>query len=589
MRVSPRKIFLLLNLSIMITLLSYGCGKLRPQPPEPEKMSVFTTVAAVGPIEVTLADIERDFITANGKSPSVDLTPERALENTFKTIQNRLVFYLEGVAAGWDRDLELVAGIDWTFRQWIGQRFAQNWDPNDPIVISETEIAALEPLTYEKVTLRMMTLPTVSEAQQARSSVSDKDDFGKISTVISVDPLAAKGGKIESPIWRGQETFFTNDTMEKIFVYPEGALTEPIKTSFGWSIFLVEKREPLSDPEIEQRKRLFHDTLYKEKYLTELGKVYMKFPLNYDPSELRTEIFSGYSPDHVVAAIGALEITAQDLRHYESRMGGFGKDSNIDWKEVLEGLASVWTLYLEAEERGLTETNEARSAIGWTRRNRVGEKYRLSLKAKEASDEQLWDYYREEVAREWGESGAGWYEVTEMRTAKLEDAKKARSYLSVGESWKAVFDRYNVESSLEPNGDLGRQFIAAMDWQLYSLLSSVDIGYSTEPLKREDGTFSVFLPMKWTGSNVKTFQEVRDSVLKSYLEARDVREQRRILKAGQIKYPLQIMEKDLAVSKSRELLERAWSRESSGGEGGGHGAPVSGGHGAPASGQPSPH
>jgi len=107
----------------------------------------------------------------------------------------------------------------------------------------------------EHLFLRQLILPTEGQAREARERLLKGADFFALSREHSRAPNAANGGGL-GWVRRGQ---LPPEFEEALVGVPAGGFSQPVKSSAGWHVFFVEKKQQGSDPARRQEvsQRLF--------------------------------------------------------------------------------------------------------------------------------------------------------------------------------------------------------------------------------------------------------------------------------------------------------------------------------------------
>jgi peptidyl-prolyl cis-trans isomerase C len=103
----------------------------------------------------------------------------------------------------------------------------------------------------EEVRARHILVPTEAEAKAIIAQIMKGESFEKLAKEKSKDPGAAAQG--------GDLGYFSKDQMvpefaEMAFKLPEGTISDPVKTQFGWHIIRVEDKRSKAPPPFEQVK-----------------------------------------------------------------------------------------------------------------------------------------------------------------------------------------------------------------------------------------------------------------------------------------------------------------------------------------------
>lgn len=122
----------------------------------------------------------------------------------------------------------------------------------------------------EEVRARHILVPTEAEAKTILSDLKKGGNFETIAKEKSKDPGAAAQG--------GDLGYFTKDQMvpefaEVAFKLQKGALSDPVKTQFGWHIIKVEDKRSKSPPPFEQVKDQVETFVMRKAQAEYVGKL----------------------------------------------------------------------------------------------------------------------------------------------------------------------------------------------------------------------------------------------------------------------------------------------------------------------------
>ena len=122
----------------------------------------------------------------------------------------------------------------------------------------------------EEVRARHILVPTEAEAKGILTDLKKGGNFETIAKEKSKDPGAAAQG--------GDLGYFTKDQMvpefaEVAFKLQKGALSDPVKTQFGWHIIKVEDKRSKSPPPFEQVKDQVETFVMRKAQAEYVGKL----------------------------------------------------------------------------------------------------------------------------------------------------------------------------------------------------------------------------------------------------------------------------------------------------------------------------
>jgi parvulin-like peptidyl-prolyl isomerase len=101
----------------------------------------------------------------------------------------------------------------------------------------------------EHLFLRQLILPSEGQAREVRERLLKGEDFFALSRELSRAPNAANGGAL-GWVQRGQLPPEFEGALAGV---PAGGFSQPVKSSAGWHVFFVEKKQQGSDPSRRQQ------------------------------------------------------------------------------------------------------------------------------------------------------------------------------------------------------------------------------------------------------------------------------------------------------------------------------------------------
>ncbi|MEJ2718423.1 MAG: peptidylprolyl isomerase, partial [Deltaproteobacteria bacterium] len=111
----------------------------------------------------------------------------------------------------------------------------------------------------EEIKARHILLKTQAQANRVLQQIKEGKDFAELAKKYSIDPAAAKGGRLELPDGREwlPKGSFEASFDHVLFGIPKGGIGGPIKTQFGWHILKVDdKRQPKARSFVEVRNMI---------------------------------------------------------------------------------------------------------------------------------------------------------------------------------------------------------------------------------------------------------------------------------------------------------------------------------------------
>ena len=133
--------------------------------------------------------------------------------------------------------------------------------------IYDESVAQNKPV--EEVSARHILVETEDKAKEVLAKVKAGTDFAELAKAESKDPGAADGGSLG---------YFTQDQMvpefaSVAFKLEKGALSDPVKTQFGWHIIKVEDKRNKPVPSYEQVKEQIQTFVVRRAQSELVGKL----------------------------------------------------------------------------------------------------------------------------------------------------------------------------------------------------------------------------------------------------------------------------------------------------------------------------
>jgi len=119
----------------------------------------------------------------------------------------------------------------------------------------------------EEIQARHILVKTEAQANKIMEQLKGGADFTELAKKNSIDPAAAKGGKLEMPDGRD---WLPRGTFEKsfehaLFKMSKGQVGGPVKTQFGWHILKVDDRRQPDTPGYVQVRSMIKNRLQDQR------------------------------------------------------------------------------------------------------------------------------------------------------------------------------------------------------------------------------------------------------------------------------------------------------------------------------------
>ena len=136
------------------------------------------------------------------------------------------------------------------------------------VEVTEEEVAAYyeahqaELETPETVTLRQILVPTLNEARDVkRRLLKEPRSFTALAQTLSRAPEASGGG-LMGTFARGQ---LPPELEKAAFDLPEGGVSDPVQTSFGYHVLRVDSRQSARRPTLDESRNEIRSRLRRDK------------------------------------------------------------------------------------------------------------------------------------------------------------------------------------------------------------------------------------------------------------------------------------------------------------------------------------
>ncbi len=228
-------------------------------------------LAQVGNYNVTREMVDNIIATIPEENRVPFLTPD-GRKKILDEIVSFILFAEAAKADGMDKDPAIMTRLDYTKTEYLAKEYFRRKTANNP-TSSEEELMSYykshlsEFKPPEEIKARHILVKTEAEANKILDELKKGADFSELAKKYSIDPAAAKGGKLE--LMDGRD-WLPRGTFEKsfehvLFKISPGQVGGPVKTQFGWHLVKVdEKREP-ETPSFAQVRSFIRNRLQEDK------------------------------------------------------------------------------------------------------------------------------------------------------------------------------------------------------------------------------------------------------------------------------------------------------------------------------------
>lgn len=359
----------------LVMLLAPGAwGGQAPAPATPEQPDPAAVIATVNGEPIHLEDLERLLgdmhkEAAEGARRAPDL--ERVV---FRLVNDKLLAQ-EARALELQREEPIPTRLA-ARRQRLaveGLEREQIWSRAAP---SDEEIERAFRDEYRRVSFLILTARERAEAERLLAELKQDADFAALARQHSIDPYAARGGRVENVA----RIDIPHELAADVFAMEAGGLKGPFLTRLGWSAIRVEsfaEADPARRDALSDSLRDMLRFRKAEKLREELAaRLRASHPVRIDAAALAAIVPERLpdgrlapklgSPGAVVAWVGDRTLTAEQLA---TALGGRWKGvanqaaAQAATPLVLERLIQEELLRLEAAARGYADAPEARRAL----------------------------------------------------------------------------------------------------------------------------------------------------------------------------------------------------------------------------------
>jgi len=239
------------------------------QTPEPQTGG--DVLAQIGNHRITREMLDNIIATIPEENRVPFLTPD-GRKKILDEVVSFTLFAEAAKAQGIDKEPNVATRLSYVQTEYLAREyFRRQLEKTSPV--SEDELMAYykEHLSEfkppEEIQARHILVKTEAEANKILDQIKGGADFVELAKKFSIDPAAAKGGKLE--LIDGRD-WLPKGSFEKSFEYavfkiPKGQVGGPIKTQFGWHIVRVDDRRQPETPAFVQVRAAIKNRLQEQK------------------------------------------------------------------------------------------------------------------------------------------------------------------------------------------------------------------------------------------------------------------------------------------------------------------------------------
>ncbi len=236
--------------------------------------------ARVGDTDITLDAVRREALAEGlAEDPSAVAPGEPAYEEALEALIEQRLLALEAEARGYDETEEARKRIAAARERILGNILVETAVSEavtdrsvERVYEEQTRLAP----RVEEVRARHILVNTREEAEEAARLIDQGADFAQLAVQISQDPATRlEGGDLGYFTATGILPIFA----EIAFATPDGAVSAPFQSEFGWHVLKVEDRRTQPRPELEEMRASIMRFLTLQAIQTLLEEIRAEHPV----------------------------------------------------------------------------------------------------------------------------------------------------------------------------------------------------------------------------------------------------------------------------------------------------------------------
>ncbi len=228
-------------------------------------------LATVGNHTITRQMLDNIIATIPEENRVPFLTPD-GRKKILDEVVSFMLFAEAAKAEGMDKEPAIKTRLEYTQTEYLSREYFRRQAAKMP-QISEQDLESYykEHLSEfkppEEVQARHILVKTEAEANKVLEQAKTNKDFAELAKKYSIDPAAARGGKLE--LQDGRD-WLPKGTFEKsfehaLFKISKGEVGGPVKTQFGWHVLKVDDRRTPETPSFVQVRAMIKNRLQDQK------------------------------------------------------------------------------------------------------------------------------------------------------------------------------------------------------------------------------------------------------------------------------------------------------------------------------------
>lgn len=216
--------------------------------------------------DVTKTEVDRMWagLFPAGQAPELEAMQPQMRDKILRGVMTERLLLGEALKQGVDKSDAVAKELEEVKRKLVVRHFleAKTADISEADLKREYETMVASMRDQKEVRARHILVSTEAEAKDVKKKLDDGKKFEDVAREYSKDPGSAKQG--------GDLGYFTKDKMVKPFAdaafsMKKGAISEPVKSQFGWHVIKVEDSRPVTIPTYNQVKEQLRVSLQEKK------------------------------------------------------------------------------------------------------------------------------------------------------------------------------------------------------------------------------------------------------------------------------------------------------------------------------------
>ncbi len=259
----------------LLILIALSAADISAQPPNTPTGGA--VLAKVGDKEITRDMLDSIIATIPEENRVPFLTPD-GRKKILDEVVSFTLFAQAADNAGITKEPAIKTRLEYVQTEYLAKEYFRRKAATSAIVTEQElkdfykdHLSEFKP--PEEIKARHILVKTEAQAKKLLDKIKSGEDFADLAKKQSIDPAAAKGGKLQLPNgsdWLPRGTFEKGFEYE-LFKIPKGEVGGPVKSQFGWHLLKVEDRRQPETPSLVQVRGLIKNRLQDQRF-SELQK-----------------------------------------------------------------------------------------------------------------------------------------------------------------------------------------------------------------------------------------------------------------------------------------------------------------------------